>query len=624
MPVIAAFGLVLRVSFLLGVALAVLPLLRKASASSRRWVVLLGVSASLAVPLVALAIPERSVVQVPSSAFVGRVFAEALSPNVAAARLPVTPPATVPSASHWFDTRSWLFALWALGALFVVVRLLHGVVWALRLNATARPARPARQGVRVSSEIEAPVVVGLLRPIVLLPITSQGWTEERTQAVLLHEFSHVRRHDGLALFVAQLACALYWFHPLAWLARSRLRRECELAADESVIAAGLRPSSYAQHLLEIARGLVPVSGIAMAARPSELANRIQVLVSRDRLPSPLTRAHAMLIAAAGLVVLGSVACVSADSAGGAKPALTATKAEASATTPSKGVDVRLQAIADAEAQRVHREWDAARVAIVILDPHTGSLLANSDDALGKPIVPASTLKPLTIATALDAGLIGPEQRFDCGNGTRNYGEQVLRDAGQYGSLTATEILAVSSNIGVSRIFDVLGGERLSDGLRRFGIDAPPQIPSATLKGAIIAMGEGSTTTPIALASAYGVFANDGLLATAGRAPERVIQASTAQTVRSMLESAVSGERATGKAASVPGVRVGGKTGTSDDADCESCAQGGGTFVHFAGIVPIDAPRWVIYVGVGKPKNAGTGGTVAAPAFSRVAARVLGI
>ena len=106
--------------------------------------------------------------------------------------------------------------------------------------------------------------------------------------------------------------------------------------------------------------------------------------------------------------------------------------------------------------------------------------------------------------------------------------------------------------------------------------------------------------------------------------ERVISANTAREVRSMLEGAVSAERATGKAASVPGVRVGGKTGTSDDPDCETCAHSPGTFASFVGIVPIDSPRWVIYVGVGEPSQPGSGGTIAAPAFARIAARGLAL
>ena len=616
MTSISMLGIVLRASFLLALSLAVLPVLRGASASLRRWLILLGLSASLALPLLAWAFPGRPVVYVTSPTLVSHVVAEALSPNVAPSPRLAAQPAGTRSAPSRSTPSSWLFSIWALGALLVAARALRGGLCAFRLKATAGPAQPSSAGARICEGIESPVVVGLFRPVVLLPPDAANWTEQRMQAVLLHEFSHVRRYDGLALAIAQLACALYWFQPLAWLAKSRLRRECELAADEAVIASGLRPSSYARHLLEIARGLIPAGGIAMVARPSELSRRIQVLISRDRLPTPFTGARAVQLALAALVVLGGVACMDA----GAKPALT----KASAAASVNGIDSRLQSITDDEARRVRGEWGAERVAILVLDPRTGTLLASSDDAPGKPIVPGSTLKPLAVASALDAELITPEQRFDCGNGSRSYDSLVLRDAGQYGSLNVGEILAVSSNIGLSRIFDVLGGERLGDGLRRFHVGAPASIPSGTMRGAVIAIGQGSTTTPFALASAYGVFANDGLFSAAGSArPERVIKASTAKTMRALLEGVVNGERGTGKAAAVAGARVGGKTGTSDP-DCCVEAEGSGSFASFVGIVPIDAPRWVIYVGVGKANREGSGGTIAAPAFSRVAIRALSL
>ncbi|HET7539367.1 MAG TPA: penicillin-binding transpeptidase domain-containing protein [Polyangiaceae bacterium] len=616
MTLVSMLGIVLRASLLLALSLAALPALRGASAALRRWLVLAGLCASLAVPVLALSLPSRQLVYVPAPAFVGHVVAETLSANVASAPVRANQSPMLHTPSSRLSASAWLLSIWALGALFVGARTLTGRLWARRLRATARPTA---DGVSVSSHVEAPVVIGVFRPIVVLPVASESWTEERKRVVLLHEFSHVRRYDGLALSIAELACTLYWFQPLTWFARNRLRRECELAADEAVIAAGLRASSYAQHLLEIARGLVPAGGIAMAARPSELARRIEALVSRERLPAPFTRAHAALLSALAFSALAGVACVGSET----KPAQTPNSARANSRV--KAIDARLQTIAEEEARRVHAEWGAERVAILVLDPHTGTLLANYDDRPDKPMLAASTLKPFSIAMALDAELITPEQRFDCGNGTRNYGPLVLRDAGQYGSLDVREILAVSSNIGISRIFDVLGGERLGDGLRRFHLGAPAEIPSGTIKGAVIALGEGSTTTPAALVSAYGVFANDGLYASPGGAqPERVIKASTAKTVRDMLDGAVNGERATGKAAAVPGARVGGKTGTSDDSDCETCPQGQGTFVHFVGIVPIDSPRWVIYVGVGKPEKAGTGGTIAAPVFSRVATRALGL
>jgi cell division protein FtsI (penicillin-binding protein 3) len=299
------------------------------------------------------------------------------------------------------------------------------------------------------------------------------------------------------------------------------------------------------------------------------------------------------------------------------------KPTAEVRAPSATLDTRLQGIADDEASRARADWAAQRVVIIVLDPHTGSVLALHDDAPGKPVVPASTLKTFTVALALDAGLITPAQVFDCGNGSRAYGSLALRDPDPHGSLDAAEILQVSSNIGVSRIFDALGADRFSDGLARFHVDVPSHIESGTMRGAIIANGEGSTLTPLALTAAYGVFANDGVLAVPGAPSERVIEESTARSVRSMLEGVVTGEHGSGKAAAVSGVRVGGKTGTSDPRpDCELCPHGVGAFANFVGIVPLDAPRWVIYVGVGDSNKEGSGGTIAAPVFARVAQRAL--
>jgi len=322
----------------------------------------------------------------------------------------------------------------------------------------------------------------------------------------------------------------------------------------------------------------------------------------------------------GLLVLAGLECgVSACAGANGESA----KAMVAARGPSTAIDARLQGIADDEAGRTRAEWAAKRVVIVVLDPHSGTVLALHDDAPGEPVVPASTLKALTVALGLDAALITPEQRFDCGNGTRAYGSVELRDPVQHGSLSAAEILQVSSNIGVSRIFDVLGAERFKDGMRRFHVAIPGRIESGTIRGAIIANGEGSTLTPLALTAAYGVFADDGVLAVPGAQSERVIKESTARELRSMLEGVVTGELGNGKAAAVSGVRVGGKTGTSDPSpDCGVCPHGVGAFANFVGIVPLDARGWVIYVGVADSQKEGNGGTIAAPVFARVAKRAL--
>jgi cell division protein FtsI (penicillin-binding protein 3) len=232
--------------------------------------------------------------------------------------------------------------------------------------------------------------------------------------------------------------------------------------------------------------------------------------------------------------------------------------------------------------------------------------------------------------------VSPGDRIDCENGARSYGARTLRDTRAYGTLTVPEMLAVSSNIGFAKVFDRLGGEKLDRWLRRFHFGTPPlpgaaagQMPARpedrSFEGATMAIGQAMTASPLQVAAAYAAIANDGayvaptLTRRVGPAPrEAILKPDTARALLSMLEQVVTGEHATGKQARLAGTRVAGKTGT---AEWES--PSGGIYASFVGIVPADRPRFVILVGVEGPREGGYGGTVAAPAFARVASRVLG-
>jgi hypothetical protein len=152
-----------------------------------------------------------------------------------------------------------------------------------------------------------PMAWGIRRARVLVPAESERWTSERRRAVLLHEIAHVRRRDCLTQFLTNLACAMHWFNPLAWLARRRMVAERERACDDLVLAAGFEPSDYAQHLLQIASSLragLLTSGAAIAmARPSKLEGRLLAVLDGKRNRRGLTRSLVL----AGLVLTIGIA-----------------------------------------------------------------------------------------------------------------------------------------------------------------------------------------------------------------------------------------------------------------------------------------------------------------------------
>lgn len=138
----------------------------------------------------------------------------------------------------------------------------------------------------------SPMTWGTVHPVVLVPAGFAEWSEERQRDVLLHELAHIARYDCLTQNIARVACALYWFNPLAWLAARQLRIERERSCDDRVLMAGARPSAYAEHLLTIARtlhapGATPVAALAMA-RPSQLEGRLLALLDAGRTRGAVT------------------------------------------------------------------------------------------------------------------------------------------------------------------------------------------------------------------------------------------------------------------------------------------------------------------------------------------------
>ena len=186
--------------------------------------------------------------------------------------------------------------------------------WQLELNALRERLRIVRQvKLGIIDEHRSPLATGLFRAAVLLPSTAAAWSAERRRAVLLHELAHIKRHDCRVQLLAQTACALYWFNPLVWMAASQLRSEREHACDDEVLRLGAQASSYAAHLLDIARELRPTlrpSAALAMARPSELEGRLLAVLAAGRARVP---ARGSRWAVVTLLALTTVAALGATS-----------------------------------------------------------------------------------------------------------------------------------------------------------------------------------------------------------------------------------------------------------------------------------------------------------------------
>ncbi len=326
-----------------------------------------------------------------------------------------------------------------------------------------------------------------------------------------------------------------------------------------------------------------------------------------------------------------------------------------------GLDAQLQHIAESALERAVARSGSRRGTLVALDPYSGELLVVAEVPTFDPnrfwledparfrarafvdaFEPGSTLKPFTVALALEEGVIVPDEEFDCENGSWRVLDRTIRDFRPHGVLTVSDILRLSSNIGVAKIAERLGSARLVDGLRRFGFGErsgsgfPGEAAGVVrnlgeyqaVERANLAFGQGISVTALQLASAGAVLANGGwrvvprLARSSGSDPaklaegrERVISQRTADLVMHMLRDAVA--RGTGRAAALPHHEVAGKTGTAQKVVDGSYSRER-HIASFLGIVPALNPRLVAAVVLDEPEQSYTGGTVAAPVFREIA------
>ncbi len=624
----SALLLFARAAVILAFALLAVRLLRRSPAMLRYLVLGAALTAVLALPVIERSIPTWHIGALAAAEVSAPI--EAALPILDVGGVATAPtPIVVPPTDIAIPWPAIAAGVWIFGLALALLRVGVGAWRARAIAVRATPAtvddhvshawaalagRGAPPRVRVSSEVEGPIVVGAVFPVIVVPRSSASWSVERWRFVLLHELAHVRQRDGLVNLIAQLACALHWIDPLAWIAARRLREERELAADDAVLRAGARASSYAEHLVALATAMpdhAPISVLAMAER-SRFASRVVALLDGDRPRCAGLHRALGVVAGTALVTVG-VACVSPDPA---PPPV-----EPSAPSPSQVTsprDTALQSAVERELDRVLEDDKATGAIAIVIDVKSGKplVIASRGDLDPRAArTPGSTVKPFALAAALEAGTIDVTSKLDCENGARAYGSRTLKDPSQNGVLDLGSILAVSSNVCTAKIAEPLG-DLLGQSFRRYRLAAPARVDTRTFDGAAVAFGEGVAVSPLDLASAYTALADGGIHHAPNGDGFRVMKEDTAHAVLGMLERVVVDPRGTGHAARVEGIRVAGKTGTT-----RSRPGSESHYASFVGIVPADAPRFVILVGT--DGVTGSGGKVAAPVFATIAARALG-
>ena len=327
------------------------------------------------------------------------------------------------------------------------------------------------------------------------------------------------------------------------------------------------------------------------------------------------------------------------------------------------VDSKIQYIAFSQVKAAVEKFKAKAGAAVVLDVRTGEVLALANWPTYDPndrkkltgaqlrnrvitdtFEPGSTLKPFTVALAMDTGRVTPNSRIDTGEGRYVINGAPITDTKAHGVMTVAEIIEMSSNIGTSKIALSMPSQEMWEMFTEVGFGQQPKFgfPGAVagrvrpykswrpIEQATMSYGNGISVSLLQLARGYLMFARDGDIIPlsfqkVNELPvgQQVIKPQTARDMRAMLERVVSGEHGTAKQAHVPGYRVGGKTGTAYKVENGKYAMPRKYIGSFVGMVPMSNPRFIIAVMIDEPTTREHfGGQVAAPTFAAVAANAL--
>ena len=326
-------SLIAKATAILGLALVITRTARRAPASVRALILATTFGLLLVLPIASALAPARAV-QIPESYAPPFLWEEESADGKPVGVVAVTSPAAAGTTRSWPvpSLASLARGIWILGAVATLAPLLFGLrrSRAIRRNAhewadggeLASTLRESiglhrRVSVVLHDHLVSPMTCGWLQPTIVMPADSPAWPAAEVRQALLHELEHVRRHDWPIHVLARFTCALYWFHPGAWVAWRRLSLESERACDDAVVVRA-ENTAYAEQLVTLARRFAkdnPVPLLSMADRRT-LSTRVAAILSttaaRERvgtvaMSAVLTGATALAVAIAPMRAIGAQA-----------------------------------------------------------------------------------------------------------------------------------------------------------------------------------------------------------------------------------------------------------------------------------------------------------------------------
>lgn len=571
-------------------------------------------------------------------------------------------------AADWLNDKRTSTAVMALRLLLALGSAAFATVFmrnVLRLRRTLSDAIPVRTISRVRIVVSQSIAVPFSAWLggaswIAIPERMLASSGDFKIAVR-HELQHHRQGDtAWAMAIEVLVCA-FFANPFIYLWKRQIIELQEFSCDEALIGRKrVSANEYGSCLVRVAEAALGARDIhvgttcmAMGSRnpfyfKSFLRRRVEMFTNHR---SPRTNRWAGI----GIGTIAAVCLMTL--AFGAEQSLRNRYQEKS--NPGQViVDPEIQKIADGILSKAVEVEKAKAGFAIVADPNTGKILAVANiDTTGKQtgywslselFEPASVVKGLVAAQALDKGLTTPEEQHGCENGSYRYGDRVYHDWKGWNSLSTERTVVMSSDICTMKLAEKIGSDGLLEMLQKFGFGPEgtakefPQARAGQLPSSdddsqrprvvpYVSYGAGFAISPIEMVQAYGAIANGGNLMApkSANTPDseaqvirRVLSPQSSEKMRRILEQVVE------KGTAVPGksklYSQAGKTATSHYPRSMPYDPNDGNFAGFIGFAPVKDPRVEIYVGIRDPesKSGAHGGGHAAPVFRELAEEIL--